>query len=41
MLVIMLLVSFPLGIYIYTKKDKQLKMEQEVADKLNEILQPV
>lgn len=41
MLILMLIVSFPLGIYVYTKKEKQLKMEHDVADRLNEILEPI
>lgn len=41
MFVVYLLFFWPLAIYIYTKRDKQKKLEEEVVTKLNEILQPV
>lgn len=38
MLPVYLLFFFPMGLYMYFKKDKQKAIEKEVADKLQEIL---
>ncbi|MFK7813074.1 MAG: hypothetical protein AB8B59_11305 [Maribacter sp.] len=38
MRVVFLLFFFPMGVYIFMKKDKQIAMEKEVADRINEIL---
>jgi len=35
---VFLLFFFPMGVYIFMKKDKQLVMEKEVAEKIKEIL---
>ncbi|WP_298488080.1 hypothetical protein [uncultured Maribacter sp.] len=41
MLILFLIISFPIGIYIYAKKEKQKAMENEIVNKLQEILVPV
>ncbi len=34
MVILFILLIFPVGLYILSKKDKQKQMEQEVADKI-------
>ncbi len=40
MVVLFIIICWPLGLYVYSKKQKQKDFENLVVEKLNEILEP-